>query len=272
MNLARSRQLQSRITMLGVGYPEDRYATLQYALQQRVQNDGLDYESMQQHGLSPGEVATASIIAADTNTTPLAIIEEAQATNRQLVDIANDRGMHAEALEIFLGLIYLDYTDDPVKEAHGHQRARSRVRCGEADAGDSAEALRDELLGIGRDGNSADLLALVRKSIAATAAQRGRTTALPLPAVRRSVPRGGVPRAVAASGRPRRSRPARRRRDARNDRPATAARRSSDPTYAARSFSRGRGDLPGARIDLLEQLRVPIFVITVDPASPPSAR
>ncbi len=31
------------------------------------------------------------------------------------------------------------------------------------------------------------------------------------------------------------------------------------------------GDLPGARIDLLEQLRVPIFVITVDPASPPAA-
>jgi hypothetical protein len=26
--------------------------------------------------------------------------------------------MHAEALEIFLGLVYLDYTDDPDKEAH----------------------------------------------------------------------------------------------------------------------------------------------------------
>jgi hypothetical protein len=119
-NLARARQLQSRITLLGVGYPEDRYATLQYALQQRVKNDGLDYTSMQQHALSPGEVATASIIAADTNTTPLAVIEEAKATNHQLVDIANDRGMHAEALEIFLGLIYLDYTDDPLKESRGH--------------------------------------------------------------------------------------------------------------------------------------------------------
>ena len=119
-NLARARQLQSRITMLGVGYPEDRYATLQYALQQRVQNDGLDFSAMQQHALSPGEVATASIIAADTNTTPLAVVEEAKATNRQLVDIANDRGMHAEALEIFLGLIYLDYTDDPLKESRGH--------------------------------------------------------------------------------------------------------------------------------------------------------
>jgi hypothetical protein len=75
---------------------------------------------MQQHGLSPGEVAVASIVAADTNTTPLAVVEESKATSRQLVDIANDRGMHAEALEIFLGLIYLDYTDDPLKESRGH--------------------------------------------------------------------------------------------------------------------------------------------------------
>ena len=28
------------------------------------------------------------------------------------------RGMRSEALEIFLGLVYLDYTDDPVKESH----------------------------------------------------------------------------------------------------------------------------------------------------------
>ena len=28
-NLSRARQLQTRITLLGVGYPEDRYGTLQ---------------------------------------------------------------------------------------------------------------------------------------------------------------------------------------------------------------------------------------------------
>ncbi|HMD03304.1 MAG TPA: M48 family metalloprotease [Candidatus Baltobacteraceae bacterium] len=120
LNIARSRQLQSRITMLGVGYPQDRYATLQYALQQRVKNDGLDFASMQHQGLTPGEVAAASIVAADTNTTPMAVVEEAKAGNRQIIDVANQRGMHGEALEIFLGLVYLDYTDDPVKEAHGH--------------------------------------------------------------------------------------------------------------------------------------------------------
>ncbi len=119
-NLARSRQIQSRITMLGVGYPEDRYATLQYALQQRVKNDGLGFATMQRDDLTPGEVAAASIVAADTNTTPSEIVEEAKTTNRSIVDVSNARGMRSEALEIFLGLIYLDYTDEPLKEALGH--------------------------------------------------------------------------------------------------------------------------------------------------------
>ena len=33
-----------------------------------------------------------------------------------LVDVANAHGMHAWPLEIFTGLVYLDYTDDPMKE------------------------------------------------------------------------------------------------------------------------------------------------------------
>jgi predicted Zn-dependent protease len=119
-NLARSRQLQTRITLLGVGYPEDRYATLQNALNLRVKNTGLDFATMQHDDLSPGEVAAASIVAADTNSTPEAIVEESKATSRRIVDVANARGMRSEALEIFLGLVYLDYTDDPLKEARGH--------------------------------------------------------------------------------------------------------------------------------------------------------
>jgi predicted Zn-dependent protease len=119
-NLARARQLQTRITLTGVGYPEDRYATLQAALQHLVKNDGLDFTTMERDDLTPGEVATAAIVAADTNTTPQAVAQEAVATKRTLIDVANARGMHAAALEIFLGIVYLDYTDDPVQEAHGN--------------------------------------------------------------------------------------------------------------------------------------------------------
>jgi predicted Zn-dependent protease len=118
-NLARARQLQTRITLTGVGYPEDRYATLQAALTHLVKNGGIDYAAMGRDDLTPGEVATAAIVAADTNATPEAVVQEAVASKRTPIDVANARGMHAETLEIFLGLVYLDYTDDPVQEAHG---------------------------------------------------------------------------------------------------------------------------------------------------------
>ncbi len=117
-NMARSRQLQTRITMLGVGFPQDRYATLQYALQQRVHDDGVDYRTMTHDDLTPGEVAAAAIIAADTNTTTAAVVQQAATSNKRIIDVANARGMNTEALEIFLGLVYLDYTDDPAKESH----------------------------------------------------------------------------------------------------------------------------------------------------------
>jgi len=118
-NMARSRQLQARITMLGVGTSPQRYATLQKALQMRVGDPGIDYSAMLHQGLTPGDVAAATIVAADSNSTPGAVLQEAEAARRPVVDIANSRGMHAEALEIFLGLVYLDYTDDPQKEVHG---------------------------------------------------------------------------------------------------------------------------------------------------------
>ncbi len=118
LNLARARQLQTRITMVGVGSPKDRYATLRYALQQRVKNDGIAYAVMQRDDLTAGEVSAASIVAADTNTTAATIVDEARSTNRRIIDVANERGMSSQALQIFLGLVYLDYTDDPTREAH----------------------------------------------------------------------------------------------------------------------------------------------------------
>ncbi|GAC1441281.1 MAG: hypothetical protein NVSMB59_01050 [Vulcanimicrobiaceae bacterium] len=127
LNLARSRQLQTRITMTGVAYPQERYATLRYALEQRVKNTGLDYATMRRDDLTPGEVAAAAIVAADTNTSPQAVVSEAQATHRRIVDVANARGMSAQALEIFLGLVYLDYTDDPLKEERGTTSPQARA-------------------------------------------------------------------------------------------------------------------------------------------------
>lgn len=118
-NMARSHQLEARITMLGVGTSPQRYAMFQKALDQRVQTTGIDYTTMLHENLTPGEVAAASIIAADTTGSAESVLAEAASGRKSTVDVANARGMHAQALEIFLGLVYLDYTDDPEKEKHG---------------------------------------------------------------------------------------------------------------------------------------------------------
>jgi Zn-dependent protease with chaperone function len=115
-NLARSRQISVRITLLGVGTSPQMYSTLQYALQQRFGSPGVSYRTMLHDDLTPGDVVAATILAADIKSTPESIIAEAKSTNQTIVDVANSHKMHAWPLEIFLGLVYLDYTDDPAKE------------------------------------------------------------------------------------------------------------------------------------------------------------
>jgi beta-barrel assembly-enhancing protease len=115
-NMARSRQLSTRITMLGLGTSPELYSTLRYALQQRFGMDGIDYRTMLRDGLSPGSVTAATIIAADIKSTPEAVIAEAKSSGTTVIDVANAHKMHAWPLEIFMGLVYLDYTDDPSKE------------------------------------------------------------------------------------------------------------------------------------------------------------
>ncbi len=115
-NLARSRQLSTRITLLGLGTSPQLYSTLRYALQQRFGMSGVDYRTMLRDGLTPGDVTAATIVAADIKSTPESIIAEAKNSHQTIIDVANTHKMHAWPLEIFLGLVYLDYTDDPVKE------------------------------------------------------------------------------------------------------------------------------------------------------------
>ncbi len=115
-NLARSRQLSVRITLLGLGTSPQLYSTLRYALQERFGSPGIEYRAMLRDGLTPGDVAAATIVAADIKSTPEAVIAEAKSSGETIVDVANAHKMHAWPLEIFLGLVYLDYTDDPAKE------------------------------------------------------------------------------------------------------------------------------------------------------------
>ena len=116
-DMARAEQIEARIDLLGLASTQERYATLQHAIAVRFHNASIGYGTMLQDDLSPGQVVAASIVAADTKTTPQAVVAEAAAGHRSIVELANERGMSALALEVFMGLILLDYTDDPEKEA-----------------------------------------------------------------------------------------------------------------------------------------------------------
>jgi len=117
-NMARTRQLSAHITLLGVGTSPQRYATLQYALNSRFKMDGIDYATMLRKNVTPGDVVVATIVAADIKSTPDEIIDEMVSSNKSPVDLADSHGMHAWPLEIFTGLIYTDYTDNPETEMH----------------------------------------------------------------------------------------------------------------------------------------------------------
>ncbi len=118
--MARSRQLIARIDALGLASSPDRYATLKKALDVRFASDTPSYDELLHQNLTPGQVAAASVVAADTNVSPAVIEQEALTTHRSVVDVANERGMAGETLEIMLGLVYMNYADDPDKEARGH--------------------------------------------------------------------------------------------------------------------------------------------------------
>jgi predicted Zn-dependent protease len=115
-NMARTRQLSARITLLGVGTSPERYASLQYALQQRFGMNGIPYQEMLHDAITPGDVVVATILAADIKSTPEDIIDQMISEKKSPVELADEHGMHAWPLEIFTGLVYLDYTDDPAKE------------------------------------------------------------------------------------------------------------------------------------------------------------
>jgi predicted Zn-dependent protease len=115
-NMARTRQLSARITLLGVGTSPERYATLQYDLKLRFNADVIPYEVMLHDGITPGDIVVATIVAADIKSTPEDILDQMTSEKKSPVDLADEHGMHAWPLEIFTGLVYLDYTDDPTKE------------------------------------------------------------------------------------------------------------------------------------------------------------
>ena len=108
---AQARQLESRISLLGVGFPEGRYATLTHVIHQRLGIDAPTYDEALRLGVSPGYIATASWLAAEQKVPVSTVINEQRASGKPLIDIALSKHLSEESLEVVLGLWWEGYAE-----------------------------------------------------------------------------------------------------------------------------------------------------------------
>jgi len=111
---AQARQLTSGITMLGVGVSQGRYETLARVIQLRLGVDPPTYEESVKLGLSAGDIMAATWLAAEEKVPVSTVINEQKATGKPIIDIAVDKHLSQESLEIIMGLIYEGYSEKPL--------------------------------------------------------------------------------------------------------------------------------------------------------------
>jgi Zn-dependent protease with chaperone function len=110
---AQSRQVQARITLLGVNYPEARYDSLAKAIHARLGIDAPSYAQALQLNMSPGDVAVASWLAAEERVPVTNVINEQRQVNKPYIDLALSKPYAPESLEVTLGLWFEGYAEKP---------------------------------------------------------------------------------------------------------------------------------------------------------------
>jgi predicted Zn-dependent protease len=110
-NRARSRQLALRLSLFNATAYPDRREALDAALNQRLTQASSPSEPTLQT-LSAGEYSALRILSADAGVDPSRMVLEAHTKGISVIDLPEFSHVDTEALEIFMGLIYLDYTDD----------------------------------------------------------------------------------------------------------------------------------------------------------------
>ena len=110
---AQARQLTSGITMLGVGVSRGRYDTFAKVVQQRLGVDVPTYDESVRLGLSAGDITAATWYAAEEKVPASTVINEERATGKSIVDLAVEKHLSQESLEIILGIIYEGYVEKP---------------------------------------------------------------------------------------------------------------------------------------------------------------
>ncbi|HEV2907700.1 MAG TPA: M48 family metalloprotease [Candidatus Eremiobacteraceae bacterium] len=110
---SQSRQVQAQITLLGVTYPEMRYDSLASAIHARLGIDAPSYAEAAQLGMSPGDVAVASWLAAEERVPVTNVINEQRQANKPFIDLALSKQFAPESLEVTLGLWFEGYAEKP---------------------------------------------------------------------------------------------------------------------------------------------------------------
>jgi Zn-dependent protease with chaperone function len=108
---AQARQIQARITLLGVGFPEGRYDSLAQAVHARLGIDPPSYSQVLTLGMSTGDVAVASWLAAEEKVPVSTVINEQRVNGKPFIDMALDKHLSQESLEVVLGLWWEGYTE-----------------------------------------------------------------------------------------------------------------------------------------------------------------
>jgi len=108
---AQARQIQARVTLLGVGFPEGRYDSLAQSIHARLGIDPPSYSQVLTLGMSTGDVAVASWLAAEEKVPVSTVINEQRVNGKPFIDMALDKHLSQESLEVVLGLWWEGYTE-----------------------------------------------------------------------------------------------------------------------------------------------------------------
>jgi predicted Zn-dependent protease len=113
---AQTRWLSAQITLLDMTSSRARYDAFARVLAFRFPGIALpDYGTVAGLGVPAGEVACSAWLAFETKQPAVDLIRQGQSSGRSCVDLALDKQLMAESMEIAVGLVYQDYIDKPHK-------------------------------------------------------------------------------------------------------------------------------------------------------------
>jgi predicted Zn-dependent protease len=112
---AQSRQESAQLTLLGATDPEIRYDMFAKAVHARLSIDAPTYGQAQELGMSTGDVAVASWLAAEERVPVTNVINEQRQANKPFLDLALSKQYAPESLEVTLGLLYEGYAEKPTQ-------------------------------------------------------------------------------------------------------------------------------------------------------------